>query len=56
METELNKNEKLSTISNPLESSTNIDNMISQHDNMIDSIIDNLEKSSDSKKDKYKLN
>ena len=43
-------------ISNPLESSTNIDNMISQHDNMIDSIIDNLEKSSDSKKDKYKLN
>jgi hypothetical protein len=36
-------------ISNPLESSTNIDNMI-------DSIIDNLEKSSDSKKDKYKLN
>jgi hypothetical protein len=43
-------------ISNPLESSTNIDNMISQHDNMIDSIIYNLEKSSDSKKDKYKLN
>jgi len=27
-----------------------------EHDNMIDSIIDNLEKSSDSKKDKYKLN
>lgn len=43
-------------VSNPLESSTNIDNMISQHDNMIDSIIDNLEKSSDSKKDRYKLN
>ena len=43
-------------ISNPLESSTNIDNMISQHDNMIDSIIDNLEKSPDSKKDNHKLN
>jgi hypothetical protein len=29
-------------VSNPLESSTNIDNMIEQHDNMIDNIIDKL--------------
>jgi len=54
--TYLNLIDSVRVISNPLESSTNIDNMISQHDNMIDSIIDNLEKSSDSKKDKYKLN
>ena len=31
-------------VSNPLESSTNIDNMIESHDNMIDNIIENLEK------------
>jgi hypothetical protein len=43
-------------VSNPLESSTNIDNMIEQHDNMIDDIIDNLEKSSDSKKDIFNWN
>ena len=43
-------------VSNPLESSTNIDNMIEQHDNMIDNIIDNLEKSSDSKKDIFNCN
>lgn len=43
-------------VSNPLESSTNIDNMIEQHDNMIDNIIDNLEKSSDSKKDIFNWN
>jgi hypothetical protein len=43
-------------VSNPLESSTNIDNMIEQHDNMIDNIIDNLEKSSDSKIQTQKFN
>jgi len=43
-------------VSNPLESSTNIDNMIEQHDNMIDNIIDKLEKSSDSKKDRHEYN
>ena len=34
--------------SNPLESSTNIDNMIESHDNMIDNLIENLEKTSNS--------
>ena len=43
-------------VSNPLESSTNIDNMIEQHDNMIDNIIDKLEKPSDSKKDRHEYN
>lgn len=43
-------------VSNPLESSTNIDNMIEQHDNMIDNLIDNLGKSSNSKKDRHDYN
>ena len=42
-------------ISNPLQSSTNIDNMIEQHDNMIDNLIENLEKSN-SKKNRHEYN
>lgn len=34
-------------ISNPLETSTNIDNMIETHDNMIDNIIENIKKPSE---------
>lgn len=43
-------------ISNPLQSSTNIDNMIEQHDNMIDNLIENLEKSNSKKNRHESLN
>ena len=43
-------------VSNTLQSSTNIDNMIEQHDNMIENLIENLEKSSNSKKDRNEYN